>query len=287
MEPRYEEKTFENYFNTELDGKCSIYFPFGQVQEGSIGADSAAYSRSWLLWRRLGFPFLMNPKFSGVDLSDIASEMESLLGKEINNIPTMKTNLLFQYKRSEFITTPLGTEWHLWKQRYFRYDLYQKQHALLAHIESKFGTKVLVIYAAPAVQNINELVTLKKNKSIIKNTNFRRACDLTGHHRNTYVKSGTHSIACSEPKHLDNFDLLEKIKRHEASQFRNNVEFITSFASNIGEVTGKYEFIKDAWSERVSEINDNGLQRYKLLYAMLQMSVFRELTGVQWMVALS
>jgi hypothetical protein len=46
MKPRFEEKTFESYFNTELDQRASIYFPFGQVQEGGIGADASAMSRS-------------------------------------------------------------------------------------------------------------------------------------------------------------------------------------------------------------------------------------------------
>jgi hypothetical protein len=131
------------------------------------------------------------------------------------------------------------------------------------------------------------LVSLKKNKKILKNTNFRRACELTGHHRNTYIKAGTHSIACSEPRHLENFDLIEIIKRHEPSEYTDNVEFITSFASDIEELTKKYSFISKAYSERVSEIQESGVERFKLLYAMFRMSVFRELTGVQWIVTLS
>ena len=44
MDARYEEKTFESYFNNELDRKTSIYFPLGQVQEGVLGLDSVAHS---------------------------------------------------------------------------------------------------------------------------------------------------------------------------------------------------------------------------------------------------
>ncbi len=81
MLPKYEEKTFESYFNTELDRRTRIYFPFGQVQEGGIGADSAAMSRDRWLWRRLGFPYWLYPRFSGVDLREVADEMEQHIQK--------------------------------------------------------------------------------------------------------------------------------------------------------------------------------------------------------------
>ncbi|EPL3991176.1 hypothetical protein M2010_002181 [Providencia stuartii] len=57
MDARYEEKTFESYFNNELDRKTSIYFPLGQVQEGILGLDSVARSNSRRLWKTLGYPF--------------------------------------------------------------------------------------------------------------------------------------------------------------------------------------------------------------------------------------
>ena len=63
MRVNYEEKTFESYFNNELDSRTSVYFPFGQVQEGSIGADSAAFSKNRRLWWRLGHPFIFSLPF--------------------------------------------------------------------------------------------------------------------------------------------------------------------------------------------------------------------------------
>lgn len=56
MDAEYEEKTYENYFNAELDRRVEVYFPFGQVQEGGIGADAAAFSSDRWLWGRIGFP---------------------------------------------------------------------------------------------------------------------------------------------------------------------------------------------------------------------------------------
>ena len=80
MQPKYEEKTFESYFNTELDRRSKIYFPFGQVQEGGIGADAAGFSRSKWLWQHFA---LANRNFRGVNLRDVADEMERHLSREI------------------------------------------------------------------------------------------------------------------------------------------------------------------------------------------------------------
>lgn len=200
MQPKYEEKTFESYFNSELDQRTSIYFPFGQVQEGSIGADSAAQSRSHWLWRKLGFPFWFRPRFSGVDLREVADEMEQHLQHEIRNIPSIKTNLLFQYKRPEVITTANGSEWSHWQRKYFRYGIYAEQQALLMHLNSKFGSQALILYASPALVDVNELVNAKLARTIIEDTNFCSVTRLQGHHRNTYIRAGLHSIACSEPE---------------------------------------------------------------------------------------
>lgn len=284
MDARYEEKTFESYFNTELDGKTDIYFPLGQVQEGIIGLDSAAYSRSWRLWRRVGHPFWFRPPFAGVDLQDIAAEMELYLTDEVKNIPPMKVNLLFQYKRPEFITNSLGKEWTLWNQRYFRYDLYKEQHDLLAHIETSFGNSALVLYAAPAVEDVVELVRLKKSGSIIDNSNFRKASELNGHHRNSYTKAGTYSQACSEPKRIDNFDLIKLINSVDAPPREDNREFLIGFARTIS-TSLRQTPIAVAYDERLSEFGDR-IREFSLFYSLLSMSIFREITGTQWIVSL-
>jgi hypothetical protein len=289
MDARYEEKTFESYFNNELDRKTSIYFPLGQVQEGVVGLDSAAHSRSWFLWRKLGYPFWLSPPFSGVELQDIAKEMERYLDKEVHNIPTMKVNLLFQYKRPEFITMSSGAEWHLWKRRYFRYDLYTEQHALLSHIETTFGQDAIVLYAAPAVEDVGDLVKLKKSRAIIDNTNFRRASELNGHHRNTYIKAGTYSQACSDPQRLDNFRLIELIENVEPKAQRGNGQFLVEFATRINSSMREARgigYLRTAFVERMSEFKEYELERYELFFAKLTMSVFREVTGSQWVIPL-
>ena len=285
MQPKFEEKTFESYFNNELDRKSSIYFPFGQVQEGSIGADAASYSRNRRLWWRLGYPFLLRTPFAGVNLTEIAEEMERHLGREIRNIPKIKANLLFQYKRPEAIGSPLGAEWAHWNQKYFRYDIYQEQHALLTHIESKFGSQTLVLYASPAVEDVNDLVRLKKSSNIVNSTNFRRASELTGHSRNTYIKAGTHSIACSDPVRLDPFDLVEKLEQLQPIRDKDNLQIIKEFTDGVRLSAQQDGGIGFAYRTALEEYNEAGLSRFPLLYSSISLSVFREISGVQWLAA--
>ncbi|SDG42417.1 hypothetical protein SAMN05216571_1132 [Onishia taeanensis] len=249
--------------------------------------DSVAHSRRWHLWRKVGYPFWFSPQFSGVELTEIAHEMEKYLSREVKNIPPMKVNMLFQYKRPQYITMSTGAEWHLWNRKYFRYDLYAQQHALLSHIEKKFGNDAVVLYAAPSVLDVSELVKLKRVGSIIDSTNFRRACELDGHHRNTYIRAGTYSQACSEPERIDNFSLIEMIETVEPSQLRDNDELIVNFAKKIdsamSEVKGLGCF-KTAFEDRMNEFRDYELEQFDIIYAMLTMAVFREITGCQWLI---
>lgn len=226
MKAEFEEKTYENYFNAELDSKSSIYFPFGQIQEGVIGLDSASNTRNRRLWRALGYPFWFHPHFPGVDLKEVAEEMQRYLGEVINHIPHMKVNLLFQYKRPQFIVSGLGKEWNHWEQSYYRYNIYQKQHKLLVELDKTFGAQALTIYAAPAIYKIDDLVELKKRKQIIEYSNFRKASELTGHKRNTYTRAGNFSIACSEPEKIENFNLIEFIGSQQQNNNLTNKEFI-------------------------------------------------------------
>ncbi|AMJ86151.1 MULTISPECIES: hypothetical protein [Alteromonas] len=285
MKSNFEEKTYESYFNNELDRKSEIYFPPGQVLEGSLGFDSSSFSKNRRLWQLLGYPFWLQPKFDGVDLRKIADEMEYILSTELKNIPYMKANILVQYKRPEFITANSGKEWKYWKKPYFRYDIYKEQQIILNQIHEKFNSKVLVVYASPCTKDINELV--RKRKDIIKHSNFSRAVDLNGHHRNTYVKSGTYSIACSEPSRIESLDITSVIEELGSSSSKEqtlNEVFISDFGSSIESVISQYKYL----SESFGDLNENAqkVKDYKLFYNLLVMKNFREITGTQWIVKL-
>lgn len=286
MRIRYEEKTFEGYFNVELANSSDVYFPLGQVQEGNIGADAVALTQNRWLWRQVGHPYWLHPKFRGLPFREIAEEMEMFLGKEIANIPNIRANIFFQYKRTEYLVTSHASEWSHWMRPYFRYEIYPDQQALLEHLNSKFQQSVLILYAAPALQDVNELVDYHCNRKIIANTNFRPAADLTGHAKNTFINAGTHSWACSEPVRHEHFDLLRNL-REQRSFNQSNTESIVFLAKGVGEVLLDSPLAK-TFSALIEQYGISQFERKTpLLNAHIVMAAFRELTGIQWVVSTS
>jgi len=281
MKVGYEEKTFESYFNNELDSKSSIYFPPGQVLEGFFGFDAAANSRNRKLWSLLGHPMGFDSTYTGVELKDIAQELENNLDVTIQNIPSIKTNLFFQYKRPVYITRSSGKEWGQWKKSYYRYDLYHKQHQLLSKIANSFHNEALVLYASPAISNINELVKFKLKNKIIENSNFRIATDLDNHSRNTYTSSGKFSIAFSEPERLKTLNLMSTLESFDPRhQYENN-----SFVIKTSKVIIENMKYSKPFHELMAYYDE--LINYKIIYSLLTMKAFREITGVHWLLSLS
>ncbi|QRX82236.1 hypothetical protein [Glaciimonas sp. PAMC28666] len=286
MRIRYEEKVFEGYFNIELANLSKVYYPLGQFQEGSIGTDAVALTRNRHFWRRLGHPYFFRMKYSGLDFREIAAEMEDFLGKEVANIPDIKTNLLFQYKRSEYIVSARAAEWTHWKSPYFRYDIYPEQQSLLEHLHSKFQQSALILYAAPALQDVNELVDYHCNRKIISHTNFRPAADLSGHARNTFKVAGTHSVACSEPVRHEYFDLLAELRERKAGE-QPAFESIVALAKGFSEVIRQTSLAKP-FATLVEQygLSENE-QSMPLLSAHITMAVVKDLTGIQWLISTS
>jgi len=284
MRANFEEKTYESYFNNELDKRSQVYFPLGQVQEGSLGFDASSFSKNRKLWRKLGYPFWFNPHFNGLEIREIADEMEKILEKKLDNIPQMKANLLFQYKRPEFIKSTSGKEWHHWNKSYYRYDIYKEQQDLLMHIHNTFNSKLHVIYASPSTIDVNKLVRIRKK--ILENSNFAKAIDLQGHHRNTYTSSGTHSIACSEPEQIENINIIEYIENISTETIKHNTiknkEFIIKFSSQIKNIVSENTYISESFNILNEEIAN--LKEYRLFYSFLTMNNYRKLTGNQWVI---
>lgn len=284
MRATFEEKTYENYFNSELARRTDIYFPLGQVQEGSLGFDSSALSSNKQLWRRLGYSFWFYPPFAGLELKEIADEMEYFLGVTLDKIPRIKTNLLFQYKKPTYIKIARGSEWANWNKPYYRYDIYKEQQDLLMYIDNQFGTRVFIVYASPALHDVNDLVTAHLNRQIISVSNFRKASELNPHHRNTYTQSGTFSIACSEPEIIENFDLIKTIEGENSDNYNRdetNRASIINFRKQIVSLVAENQYYSSSF-KKLNEQHSN-LEKYELLYSHLILSNFRLLTGTQWL----
>lgn len=279
MLAQYEEKTFESYFNSELDQKSSIYFPFGQVQEGGIGADCAAMSRDTYLWN-----IFNSELYYGKDLDEISRFMNECIENKIKHIPSITVNILFQYKRPEFITTANGKEWHHWKKNYFRYSIYKEQQSLLEKIYNEFGKDVLILYASPAIYDRNDLVSAKIGKKIIESTNFCRADHLKGHNHNTYTKAGNICYACSEPEEIPSFNLIENLQEFK-TQDSKPITIISKFTSELRSIVEKDPYLGESYRLLLQPYKDLGLEEFNFLFGNITMNILKQLTGIQWIIA--
>lgn len=286
MRAKFEEKTYENYFNEELGRRTDIYFPLGQVQEGRLGFDASALSSSRRLWRRLGHPYWFFVPFSGVDLREIADHMERILEEEISELPRMKANLLFQYKRPEYFAGRNAKEYELWKSPYYRYDIYAEQQNLLMNVYREFKDRILINYAAPAIHEISVLVQRHQSRQVIENSNFQPCHRLEGHHRNTYVAAGVHSIACSEPENLEYYNLLNVLAQYgeRRTQEENNRQFITNFRKLIIGIVSEDAFYGSSIQLLNEEVGQ--IAQYPLFYSFLVMQNVKQVTGIQWLIKL-
>jgi hypothetical protein len=204
--------------------------------------------------------------------------MELHTNQNVNNIPKIKTNLLFQYKRSKYMYKNSSGEWDYWKQSYFRYEIYPKQQKLLEHLENQFGQQALVLYAAPAIKNVEELVDASIKKQIIEKTNFQKVSKLSGHHKNTFIQAGTISKAFSQPEEIENIDLLKTLNNMDGQDF--SFEKLTSFTSTVNEVMRESDEYHHSFNILMEQYSN--LKEYKFFYGFIQMKIFRELTGIQW-----
>ena len=121
----------------------------------------------------------------------------------------------------------------------------------------------------------------------MEHTNFKKAFELKGHQKNTYTKAGSYSIACSQPKRIENIGILELIDdqlSNEADKIINegNPEFIINFCSKIRELISNYSYLKDSFNDLNESINK--VENYKLFHSLLVMNNFKQLTGAQWLI---
>ena len=156
---------------------------------------------------------------------------------------------------------------------------------MLATLDAKFGRKALVLYASPALEDVNDLVSAKMKGDLIENTNFRRASELTGHHRNTYVRSGTHSFACSEPESIENFNLLQLIEQQRPIENQEVGEVIFAFMQGVRASVAESEFFGKAYRTLMQPYVEAKVEEFPYFFLIASMSALREITGIQWLVA--
>lgn len=280
MKASFEEKTYESYFNSELGQLSDVYFPIGQVQEGFLGFDSSALSKNRKLWKRIGYPFFFHLPFRGVEIQDLANEMEHIYGYILNELPKIKANIIIQYKRPAYITSRAANEWQYWKKPYYRYDVYKEQQKLLDTINNKFRNDVLTIYAAPAMHKIDELVAAYKTKNIINYSNICDAKRLSKHDHNSYIKAGTNSYACSDPEVIEDLNLLQELESIVNENNNDNLEYIINFSESVERIILESKHLKKSYLILKEMRYD--FEKYEILKCLNVMDNVNQITGLQW-----
>jgi hypothetical protein len=258
----------------------SIIFPLGQFQEGFLGIDSFVYSKSKKLWKYLDFPF--PDKWSGVDFVDVVERAEHFIGKKMKNIPNVNGNLMFQYKRPEFVDSARAFEWAEWKQPYYRYSLYKKQQELLEYLDRNLSRKIYILYASPAISCLDDLVNVYKQNEIIINTNITQAINLSGHTKNTYISGGKISKGFSKSKEIegvDLFELLSTLQKQKTIDFSENLINIAEMIENNLNQNEQYGVIFRKLNENIRKFD-----KFPIHYSLFRMRNFTTLFGVEWAV---
>lgn len=282
MRPEFEEKQYEGYFNVELDRRSSFFFPLGQAEEGILGFDAGAFSNSRSLFWGLGYPFFFRNIYRGATVRELAEEMNSDIEDFLNECDKIRVNLLFQYKRSDYLIESNAREWNSWNCPYYRYSISARQQNLLMRLHQRFNNEVLILYAAPAFHTYAELLSNYQSRSIISNSNFREAFELDNHRRNTFTSSGNYSIAFSNPERFENFDLFQRIQEFQPSEQRSNKEIINEFVQTVEDVMNHDEQYGPIFKELNSALEGMSQRLLRNFFVMIN---FKFLTDVQWVVA--
>lgn len=200
----FKEKTFESYFVTELSRKSKTFYCPDQTDELHLGFDAMFYLPYWrhLLSRRhLGF---------GDWLRGITPEEVNSMGAHFNRVcPDLKANLFFQFKRPEFLTTPKAKEWKYWNSSYYRFSLYEHQHDILIELSRCSSGRANVLYAAPKLARLGDLIDAAKQREVIKKTQMVEAHQLARHKKCTYSSKSKAALGHSEPEEVASFPISE------------------------------------------------------------------------------
>jgi hypothetical protein len=287
MRVDYPEKAYENYFNEELGFYKTIYVPIGQNQEGILGYDTSAFSQNLFLLHLLGFrgwPYV-NQIFRGVNFPSSFNGLDEIIQSEIDKLPKIKVNLLFQYKRPSINRSKNGEAWKYWGKEYFYYEIDKHQNDILIKIQCALSSHALVLYAAPALKTFTDLLVSKKNRQIIKNSNFKKASVLQGHKKNTYIKRGHYSIACSEQKEIPDIDLFEYIDEFVTNGKAINSKFIHEFVDKTEKIILEDRYFKNKYLSLVEKYDMKN--NSDLFVSFIKMKYICDLTGLLWLIVIN
>ncbi|MGA2624732.1 MAG: hypothetical protein ABSF91_12810 [Bacteroidota bacterium] len=266
----FEEKTFEQQLTRELLSRRSLFFPPGQMLENSLGFDVALFTHRRHFWRMFpDAPFFM-PWRRGIDL-------------DVDYLPSYRFNLFIQYKRPEFLNSPLASEWTDWHRLYYRYDLNTNQQATLLDLANRVGRQALVVYASAAFHTYQELWNHARRRELFLFSNYTNAQDLNGHSRYSYADPGHEGFAHSESARIEGHDLFELMNSLIAGKSeRTNQQFLV----DLGKVADGILSKSSHFSEQYLQIKKLGeFQEFRNAFDVFRvMSIFTLFTNSVWLI---
>lgn len=278
MKAEFEEKVYESWFNSELAKIYPIYFPPGQVCENSLGFDAA---------------FSINTSvFRNYSLAKVYWDLR-LLFRNINELPGIKVNCFFQYKRPDYVTNANGGEWNAWEKPYYRYEVSLHQQQILENLNRRLNNKALILYAAPVTIKIRELFDFHLNSRIIQNSNFTEVNKLTNHHVNTYIANGSFNKAFSEPEEFKSINFYEYFYSKSDFEQTNFIENTIYIANTIKDIMFEDEIFGFIFQDIINKheqyiesifLSDRiySYEHIQLIKSLHIMQQFKLLTGIQW-----
>jgi hypothetical protein len=200
----FEEKEFEQTLNGQLC-PSGLMWPPGQVLEEVVGFDVALHTVHAVFWAARGYA---TPPQGAV----ILPAWWPLVPASVfvhRAPPPFAVNVFLQHKRPERLSRSSASEWSSWNAAYFRFWITDHQQAALDACTTALGQNGLVAYASPAFHTRADLFGHIQNQSLVANTHFAPAANLSGHGRYTYVDAATPGVAHSDPVRVPSLLLLE------------------------------------------------------------------------------
>jgi hypothetical protein len=114
--------------------------------------------------------------------------------------------IYLQYKVAEFMQTRKANHWHIFNDKYYKFDIYHPskspQHNLLKELSK---TNDHVYYCSSAIFKYDDFTRYHLSKQIYRNSvfiNFNQLPIITDKHTIIFNKSRTKGYFCSEPKEI-------------------------------------------------------------------------------------
>lgn len=207
----FEERAYEAPLYNQLErGDPMVYTP-GQVLESRVGFDRGLFIADSAVWQTLGYA----APLAGAALAYYDWSASWGPPDPRHNLPPYKLNLFLQAKRCWFyprrpralrafpqVTGPLWA---------FRVE--QRQQKLLEELASRLGKRAHIAYAAPAFHTNTDLFRHTRFRTIISNSTFPPASELSNHDAWYYGRAGASGVANPNPTPIEALPLLDRLRQ--------------------------------------------------------------------------